>query len=117
MLEQIIDAAIGRKKAEIVLKNGRFVNVFTGEICEGDIAIEGGKIVGFGKYEGETEYDIAGKIAVPGLIDAHVHIESSQLSPEEFARLVLPRGEHDAHGARAVVAEIDHVSFHHELIN
>ena len=92
MLEQLIDAAIGRKKAEIVLKNGRFVNVFTGEICEGDIAIEGGKIVGFGKYEGETEYDIAGKIAVPGLIDAHVHIESSQLSPEEFARLVLPRG-------------------------
>ncbi len=92
MLEQIIDAAIGRKKAEIVLKNGRFVNVFTGEISEGDIAIEGGKIVGFGKYEGETEYDIAGKIAVPGLIDAHVHIESSQLSPEEFARLVLPRG-------------------------
>ena len=92
MLEQIIDAAIGRKKAEIVLKNGRFVNVFTGEICEGDIAIEGGKIVGFGKYEGETVYDIAGKIAVPGLIDAHVHIESSQLSPEEFARLVLPRG-------------------------
>ena len=65
MLEQIIDAAIGRKKAEIVLKNGRFVNVFTGEICEGDIAIEAGKIVGFGKYEGETEYDIAGKIAEP----------------------------------------------------
>ncbi len=92
MLEQYIDAAAGRKKAETVLKNGRFVNVFTGEICEGDIAVEGGKIVGFGKYEGETEYDIAGKIAVPGLIDAHVHIESSQLSPEEFARLVLPRG-------------------------
>lgn len=92
MLEQYIDAAAGRKKAETVLKNGRFVNVFTGEICEGDIAVEGGKIVGFGKYAGETEYDIAGKIAVPGLIDAHVHIESSQLSPEEFARLVLPRG-------------------------
>lgn len=92
MLEQYIDAAVGRKKAETVLKNGRFVNVFTGEICEGDIAVEGGKIVGFGKYEGETEYDLAGKTAVPGLIDAHVHIESSQLSPEEFARLVLPRG-------------------------
>ena len=92
MLEQYIDAAVGRKKAETVLKNGRFVNVFTGEICEGDIAVEGGKIVGFGKYAGETEYDLAGKIAVPGLIDAHVHIESSQLSPEEFARLVLPRG-------------------------
>lgn len=92
MLGEYIDAAIGRKKAEIVLKNGKFVNVFTGEICKGDIAIEGGRIVGFGEYEGETEYDIAGKIAVPGLIDAHVHIESSQLSPEEFARLVLPRG-------------------------
>ena len=92
MLEQYIDAAVGRKKADVVLKNGKFVNVFTGEVCEGDIAIEGGKIVGFGKYEGETEYDIAGKVAVPGLIDAHVHIESSQLSPEEFARLVLPRG-------------------------
>ncbi len=92
MLEQYIDAAIGRKKAEIVLKNGKFVNVFTGEVCEGDIAIEGGKIVGFGQYEGEKEYDISGKVAVPGLIDAHVHIESSQLSPEEFAKLILPRG-------------------------
>ena len=92
MLEKLIDAAIGRKKADVVLKNGKFVNVFTGEICEGDIAIEGGKIAGFGSYEGEREIDIAGKIAVPGLIDAHVHIESSQLSPEEFARLVLPRG-------------------------
>ena len=92
MLEKLIDAAIGRKKADVVLKNGKFVNVFTGEICEGDIAIEGGKIAGFGSYEGEREIDIAGKIDVPGLIDAHVHIESSQLSPEEFARLVLPRG-------------------------
>ena len=92
MLEQYIDAAIGRKKAEIVLKNGKFVNVFTGEVCEGDIAIEGGKIVGFGQYEGEKEYDISGKVAVPGLIDAHVHIESSQLLPEEFAKLILPRG-------------------------
>lgn len=92
MLEKYIDAAVGNKKAEVVLKNGKFVNVFTGEICSGDIAFEGGRIVGFGSYEGETEYDIAGKIAVPGLIDAHVHIESSQLSPEEFAKLVLPRG-------------------------
>ena len=81
MLEKFIDAAIGNKKAETVLKNGSFVNVFTGEIVKADIAIEGGKIVGFGEYEGETEYDISGKIAVPGLIDAHVHIESSQLSP------------------------------------
>ena len=92
MLEKFIDAAVGNKKAETVLKNGSFVNVFTGEIVRADIAIEGGKIVGFGEYDGEREIDISGKIAVPGLIDAHVHIESSQLSPEEFAKLVLPRG-------------------------
>lgn len=92
MLEKFIDAAVGNKKAEIVLKNARFVNVFTGEIEQADIAIENGKIVGFGEYDGEREFDITGKIAVPGLIDAHVHVESSQLSPEEFAKLVLPRG-------------------------
>lgn len=92
MIEKLIDAAIGNKKAEIVLKNGSFVNVFTGEVVRADIAIQDGKIVGFGEYEGETEYDITGKVAVPGLIDAHVHIESSQLSPEEFAKMVLPRG-------------------------
>ena len=92
MLEKIIDAALGNAKADIVLKNGKYVNVFTGRIEEGDIAVCGGKIVGVGKYEGEREIDIAGKIAVPGLIDAHMHIESSQLSPEEFARLAVPRG-------------------------
>ena len=92
MIEKYIDAAAGNKKAELVLKNGSFVNVFTGEIVRADIAVEGGRIVGFGDYEGEKEIDIAGKIAVPGLIDAHVHIESSQLSPEAFAGLVMPRG-------------------------
>ena len=92
MIERCIDAAQGITRADVVLKNGKFVNVFTGEVQKGDIAITDGKIVGVGEYEGEREYDISGKIAVPGLIDAHVHIESSQLSPEEFAKLVLPRG-------------------------
>ena len=92
MLKQLIEQASGREKADLVLKNGRFVNVFTGEITEADIAICGGKIAGFGRYEGKEEIDIAGKIVVPGYIDAHVHIESSQLTPEEFAKLVLPRG-------------------------
>ena len=92
MIERYIDAAAGSKKAELVLKGGSFVDVFTGEIVRADIAIEGGKIVGFGSYEGEKEIDISGKVAVPGLIDAHVHIESSQLSPEAFAGLVMPRG-------------------------
>lgn len=92
MIERYIDAAAGNKKAELVLKNGSFVDVFSGEIVRADIAVEGGRIVGFGAYEGEKEIDISGKVAVPGLIDAHVHIESSQLSPEAFAGLVMPRG-------------------------
>ena len=92
MLEKMIDQATGNKKADVVLKNGKFVNVFTGKIDKGDIAFCGGKIVGFGEYEGEKEYDISGKIAVPGLIDAHVHIESSQLTPEEYAKVIVPRG-------------------------
>lgn len=92
MLKHLIEQGIGKRKADLVLKNGSFVNVFTGEVTSADIAICGGKIAGFGEYEGREEIDIAGKIALPGYIDAHVHIESSQLTPEEFARLVLPRG-------------------------
>lgn len=99
MLKNIIEQGTGRKKADLVLKNGRFVNVFTGEITEADIAICGDKIVGFGKYEGEKEIDITGKIALPGYIDAHVHIESSQLTPEEFAKLVMP------HGTTTIIAD------------
>lgn len=92
MLAKRIAAALGQERAELVLKNGSYVNVFTGEVEKGDIAIADGKIVGIGTYGGEKEIDIGGRIAAPGLIDAHVHIESSQLSPEEFARLILPHG-------------------------
>lgn len=92
MLKKIIETAVGDRKAEIVLKNAEFVDVFTGELCRSDIAIAEGKIVGFGHYSGETEYDVDGKVVVPGLIDGHVHVESSQLSPEEYAKIVVPRG-------------------------
>ena len=92
MLAKRIAAALGQERAELVLKNWSYVNVFTGEVEKGDIAIADGKIVGIGTYSGEKEIDIGGRIAAPGLIDAHVHIESSQLSPEEFARLILPHG-------------------------
>lgn len=92
MLKNEIEQGTGRRKADLVLKNGRFVNVFTGEVTAADIAVCGGKIVGFGAYEGEEEIDVSGKIVLPGYIDAHVHIESSQLTPEEFSKLVLPRG-------------------------
>ncbi len=92
MLKDIIEQGTRKQKADFVLKNGKFVNVFTGKLMSADIAICGGKIVGFGKYDGKEEIDISGKIALPGYIDAHAHIESSQLSPEEFAKLVVPRG-------------------------
>jgi len=87
-----IDVAAGRKKAELVLKNCRIVNVFSSEIIEGDIAIEGGKIAGIGKYEGHREIDMNWKYAAPGFIDSHVHIESAMVSPVQFAMEVVPRG-------------------------
>ena len=92
MLKRLVDVAAGRVKADVVLKNGSFVNVFTGETEKGDIAVAGDRIAGIGDYAGEKEFDVAGMVVLPGLIDGHVHIESSQLSPEEFARLVVPRG-------------------------
>ena len=92
MLKQYIDAAAGRTKADIVLKNASYVNVYTGRTDKGDIAKVGDRIVGVGKYEGIKEYDVEGLTVLPGYIDGHVHIESSQLSPEEFASLIVPRG-------------------------
>ncbi len=92
MLEKYIDAATRRKKADLVLKNTTFIDVFTGVLRKGDIAVVGDKIVGTGEYEGETEIDCTNLTVLPGYIDGHVHIESSQLSPEEFAALIVPRG-------------------------
>jgi len=91
-IKQKIDLAYGRIKPELVLKNARIVNVFSHEIVDGDIAINEGKIVGIGSYNGKEEIDLEGKFVAPGLIDGHVHIESSMVSPSEFARAVVPRG-------------------------
>lgn len=91
-IKNIIDAAMSRKKSDLVLKNCKIVNVFTQEIIEGDLAIHSGKIVGIGNYNGEVEIDIYGKYVAPGLIDSHVHIESSMVSPNQFARTIVPRG-------------------------
>ncbi|MDW2799822.1 adenine deaminase [Clostridium boliviensis] len=98
-LAERIYAASGRKKPSLVLKNARMVNVFTSELEDGDIAIEDGYIVGIGSYEGETETDLNGNVVCPGLIDGHIHLESSMLSPEEFAKTVIP------HGTSAVVTD------------
>ena len=85
--------ARGERAADLVLRNARLVNVFSGAIEATDIAIAGEKIAGIGKgYSGATEIDLAGRFVAPGLIDAHVHIESSLCIPAQFARAVLPRG-------------------------
>ena len=90
--QQIIEAAAGRKKAELVLKNATYVNVFSNELCTCDIAVSKGLIVGLGSYEGEREYDMTGKIVCPGFVDAHIHLESSLVTPKEFVRATLPHG-------------------------
>jgi len=88
----IIDVAAGRKKADLVLKNATYVNVFSGELETNDIAVAEGLIVGLGSYEGLVEADMTGKIVCPGFIDAHIHLESSLVSPSEFVRAVIPHG-------------------------
>ncbi|MBQ4157039.1 MAG: adenine deaminase [Clostridia bacterium] len=95
----VIEAAAGRKEAEVVIKNASFVNVFGNELGMGDIAISEGMFVGIGSYCGKKEIDASGKIVVPGFIDAHIHLESSLVKPSEFVKAVVP------HGTTTVVAD------------
>ena len=88
----IIDVAAGRCKADLVLKNATYVNVFSGELETRDIAVAEGLIVGLGSSEGHEEVDMTGRIVCPGFLDAHIHLESSLVSPVEFARAVIPHG-------------------------
>ena len=88
-----IDQALGRERADLVIKGARILNVATGALDEGDIAICGDWIVGtYEDYRGRHEVDGRGRIAAPGFIDTHVHVESSLVTPAEFERSVLPRG-------------------------
>lgn len=91
-MERVISISKGEEKAELVLKNANIINVFTNEIIEGDVAVFQGKIVGIGEYEGEEEMDLEGKYLAPGFVDSHVHIESSMVTPGQFAKAVVPRG-------------------------
>ena len=88
----VIDVAAGRAPADLVLKNATYVNVFSNELCHGDIAVAEGLIVGMGEYHGKVEVDVSGKRVLPGFIDSHIHLESSLVSPTEFAKAVLPHG-------------------------
>ena len=91
-LRETIATARGLAPADLVLKNGSLVNVFSGEIYTTSVAIEGNVIVGLGDYEGSDEIDVAGKFICPGFIDGHVHIESSMVPIPEYARAVVPMG-------------------------
>ncbi|MCH3955079.1 MAG: adenine deaminase [Eubacterium sp.] len=109
--KKIIEVAAGREPADLVLKNAVFVNVFTGKLQKGDIAITQGVIAGIGGsgrsgasggdtgYHGRTEIDMSGQVICPGLIDAHIHLESSLAAPVEFAKAVIP------HGTTAVITD------------
>jgi adenine deaminase len=91
-LKERIRIASGDGMADLLIKNGRVVDVFSGQIEKKDVAVFGGVIVGFGDYRAKKTIDVKGDFLCPGLIDGHVHIESSMLTVAEFARAVLPNG-------------------------
>lgn len=85
-------ASAKKTKADIVVKNGKIIDVFNGEFIEEDIAIQDGVIIGIGQYEGENIIDAKGKYISPGFIDGHVHIESAMVTPQQFSQVVVPHG-------------------------
>jgi adenine deaminase len=91
-LKKDIDIAVGKVKAPLVLKNAFIINVFTQCIEKNDIAVNEDRIVGIGNYDGEQELDCTGLYVSPGFIDAHVHVESSMVTPEVFSQLLIRRG-------------------------
>jgi len=98
-LKTRVDVAAGRRPADVVLKGGHIVNVLSGEIHDGDVALAGDRIAGIGEYRGRETVELGGQYVCPGFIDGHVHIESSMLSVPEFAKLVV------THGTVAVVTD------------
>ncbi|MCG8570644.1 MAG: adenine deaminase [Spirochaetes bacterium] len=99
-IRDLLPVALGTEPADLIIKNGKILNIFTGDLEETNIAIYRKRIAGVGQYEnGKSIIDAKGKIIVPGLIDAHLHIESSMLSPVEFAKAILP------HGTTTIIAD------------
>lgn len=97
--KRIVDMAAGREPADLLITNAKILDVFSHEINEGSLAVGAGRIIGMGDYEAKEIIDASGACIVPGLIDSHVHIESSLVSPREFARAVVP------HGVTTVIAD------------
>ncbi len=91
-MKELLAAARGEEKADLVFKNGRVLDVFNGVLVEETVAVAGGRILGYGDYEGKEEVDLKGRILIPGFIDSHLHLESSMVTVGEFARQVIPLG-------------------------
>lgn len=104
-LKKMIDVAMSRKAADLVIKNCKVIDVYSGIISKGDIAISDGMIAGIGTYDGENTIDAEGAYAAPGFIDSHIHIESAYVTPEEIGRLLVPCG------ATTIIADP------HEIVN
>lgn len=92
MLKDIIQSALGNAKADMVLKNGKIIDVLNHRIVEGNVAVKDGVILGIGDYEGEREIDVKGAYIAPGFADSHVHIESAMVTPSQYAKAVMPKG-------------------------
>jgi adenine deaminase len=91
-LQHQLAVSRGDLPADLVFRNGRIVNVLSGEVHGGDVAVTGGIVAGIGQYEGRETVDLKGRYIAPAFIDGHIHIESTMLTPAEFARAVVPRG-------------------------
>src|SRR5436305_4430055 len=91
-LARRLAVARGDEPAELVVRGGRVFSVFTREWLETDVAVVDGFVAGLGGYDGDEGLDASGRYVVPGFVDAHMHLESSELLVDEFARLGLPLG-------------------------
>src|SRR5580704_590744 len=98
-VQQKLAIARGEQLAELLFKNARLVNVLSGEIHPANVAVDDGRVIGFGDYEAKRVIDLKGAYLAPSLIDGHFHVESSMLTAPEFARAVVP------HGTGAVVID------------
>jgi len=92
LLEELIQVARGEIEVDLLLKNARVVNVYSGDIHPADVAIHHTRVVGLGDYRARRVIDLRGQYLCPGFIDGHIHLESSMLRVSEFARVVVPQG-------------------------
>ena len=97
--EEFLKVSAGEMPADLVLRNGTYLDVFTNQLKKGDIAISKGSFAGIGKYEGKVTIDMTGKTIVPGFIDGHIHIESTTVVPEIFAKEAI------LHGTTAILTD------------